>query len=68
MEKPNVRVKQTLNIEVNCPCPNCDTGHLIPFLRAVPKRIGSYGNADTDYYEIYYRCSRYPTCLTEIEG
>jgi hypothetical protein len=56
MEKPNINVKQNLNIEVNCPCPKCDTGHLIPFLKIVPTRIGSYGDPDTDY-EIFYRCS-----------
>jgi hypothetical protein len=67
MEKPNIKIKQNLNIEVNASCPNCDTGQLIPFLKVVPDRLGSYGSSEC-HYEIYYRCSRYPKCKTEIEG
>lgn len=69
MENHNIRAKHNINLEVNAPCPRCD-GHLIPFLKAIYKRISVYGSgrdAEFDHYEVYYRCSRYPDCLYTIE-
>ena len=68
MENNNIKVKQNLNLEVNAPCPKCDNGHLLPFLKAIPKRGSLYGEREISHYEVYYRCSNYPECDHFIEG
>jgi hypothetical protein len=68
MEKRNINPKANLNIEVNCPCPNCQKGHLIPFLKAVNKNGNNYSEeTELDHYEIYYRCSNVK-CYYQVEG
>jgi ssDNA-binding Zn-finger/Zn-ribbon topoisomerase 1 len=68
MTKNNIETKANINLEVNCPCPKCHKGHLIPFVNAKYKNEATYDERELDHYEIYYRCSRSPVCSYGIEG
>lgn len=66
MKSHNIEAKDNIELEVNAPCPKCNNGHLLPFVRARYKNEGSYGEEkDFDHYEIFYRCSK---CNHSVES
>jgi hypothetical protein len=64
MERHNIKIE----VNARIPCPKCEIGYLLPFLKAVYTQGSMYGGGgDTtfDHYEVYYRCSN---CNHTVEG
>jgi hypothetical protein len=64
MEKHNIKIE----VNVKVPCPKCEKGHLLPFLKEITIGGSLYGrglDAKFDHYEVYYRCSN---CNYGLEG
>jgi hypothetical protein len=62
MENHNIRANNNIHLEVNAPCPKCEEGNLLPFLKPIYERGALYGaerNPKFSHYDIFYRCSKY---------